>query len=395
MFVMRRRRLLGQLGSLALGGATVTALDLSTFTAARAQAAVSPDLLFPATLKDADRPLIWITCDTEAQPGRAESDNVNRLIWGRNPRGDFGIGRMMDLCDRYNATMTCFLDYCEEDLYGKEIADVAREIKRRKHDVQIHSHPDNLRKTLMRNGQPFAAHSKDITPAQAPALAELLQYRHTSAVGDAAVAFRGGGYGYNKAMLEALFKVGVKIDSSYVADRDYGSDSQQSVLFGPARPFYWPGGTLEVPVSVMMPLAGTTHAAEFNFHDRLLVNNRANIPLFMGQFFNQFGPKSVLVLVMHSWEFLNLDATVSPYFGDENEEHIDNFEHFLKYATTEWNAQFVTGPTIMELVKTPGALKVERRDDQGHLVDKDGNPVAAPADEPALPATTGTETEDK
>ena len=387
-----RRRLLGNLGLSLAGLGGLSLVNLTLPAGASAQPAPGAPL-FPATLKDPAQPLIWITCDTEAQPGRAEKDHVNRLIWGKNPRGEFGIGRMMDLCDRHGAAMTFFLDYCEEDRYGNDIANVAREIKRRRHDVQLHSHPDNLIKTLTPDGQPFAKLSKSIPPEQAPILAELLQHRHTAAVGEPAVAFRGGGYGYNKPLLAALRQVGVKIDSSYVADRDYGATSEQSVLFGPARPFYWPDGTLEVPVGVLSDLAGTSHAAEFNFHDRLLLENRENIPLFMGQYFNTFGPRSILVLVMHSWEFLNLDATVSPFFTDENPERIQNFENFLIYAKSVWNAQFVTGPDIVAMAQTQGALEKDHRDDAGNLVDKDGNRLPPKTPEGELPSDADPESE--
>src|SRR5262245_1470380 len=87
---------------------------------------------------------LMITVDVEAQPSRAERNHVDRLIWGEFAEGRAGIGEMMDIADRHCIKTTMFLDYCEEHLYGNAIRDVAREIHRRGHDLQLHAHLDFL-----------------------------------------------------------------------------------------------------------------------------------------------------------------------------------------------------------------------------------------------------------
>lgn len=73
---------------------------------------------------------LMITVDVEAQPGRAEKDHLDRLIWGKFPHGRCGIGEMMDVADKYGAKITMFLDYCEEYLYGDALFDrISRLIK--------------------------------------------------------------------------------------------------------------------------------------------------------------------------------------------------------------------------------------------------------------------------
>src|SRR5215211_5686314 len=83
-----------------------------------------------------------ITIDVEARPPRSKTDPLDRLIWGRFPEGEFGIGRMMSIAERHGVKLTMFLDYAEEHLYGDALLDVGREILRRGHDLELHIHPE-------------------------------------------------------------------------------------------------------------------------------------------------------------------------------------------------------------------------------------------------------------
>src|SRR5262249_19728293 len=85
-----------------------------------------------------------ITVDVEALPKGQPDRHVERLIWGRFDGNEVGIRRMMEIAERHGHPLTCFVDFCEQELYGDLIDDAAREIAAAGHDVQLHAHPDLL-----------------------------------------------------------------------------------------------------------------------------------------------------------------------------------------------------------------------------------------------------------
>ncbi len=82
-----------------------------------------------------------ITIDTEAVHSNSPLDN---MMWGRlnGVEGEYGIGLIADICERYGMKATFFLDVYEHSYYGQHaLKAVATYLDRRGHDVQLHTHP--------------------------------------------------------------------------------------------------------------------------------------------------------------------------------------------------------------------------------------------------------------
>lgn len=87
---------------------------------------------------------VLITIDTEAHRGR---DPINDWIYGRYKGKEYGIEKIMDLCERFGFKAVFFLDVAECWTYGDEIIkEVGEKILSRGHDVEMHIHPDHFTK---------------------------------------------------------------------------------------------------------------------------------------------------------------------------------------------------------------------------------------------------------
>ena len=265
---------------------------------------------------------LMISIDVEAQPLRAERDPLNCLIWGEYPEGRLGISEMMDIADQHGVKLTMFLDYCEKDIYGEALLDVGREIHRRGHDLQLHAHLNFLDQSFWskHNIKPEFLLNK-VDDVLAHATLDFLCEQHQIVTGSKAVAFRGGGYRYNNALLKAMFEHGVILDSSLNISR-----ATQPVTLSPSKQFLWSSGCLEIPVSCVAGYRNLNYFFDFNFNSGYFTNVDAMIE-YLDIFYSERGEDAVAVLVMHSWSFLKL--TDRKYFTESVPEDANRFAEFL------------------------------------------------------------------
>lgn len=265
---------------------------------------------------------LMITVDVEAFPKRAEKDHVERLIWGRYPDGNGGIGEMMSIAEKHGVKLVMFLDYVEEFLYGEELLNVARIIHARGHDLQLHSHPELFPDSFWaERGIDRLKNVGGATDAQADALFEFLCDSQIRATGVTPIAYRGGGYRYGAATVRAMGTHGIRLNSSYVATSD-----NQTFKAGPLPQFKWDNGCVEAPVSCLHLYKGQTKLYHLNFNhstctdvERMMVSLQA--------FYRQMGDQALAVMVMHSWSFSN--ELEDGYFSTPRPERIELFDKFL------------------------------------------------------------------
>ena len=283
---------------------------------------------------------LMITVDVEAQPGRAERDHVKRLIWGEYPEGGKGgIGEMMDIADRHGAPIVMFVDYCERALYGDEILDVAREVHRRGHDLQLHSHPEFLPPTFWsKRGLAAPAVMNDANDAQADALLDYLCESQALSGGDKPQGYRGGGYRYGAAVLRALVRHGIMLDSSYIAARE-----NQPLRRGRLRQFRWDNGCLEVPVSCINPFLNLTRDFDLNFNASAFSSAERMLQCLKA-FYSQQGNDAIAVMVLHSWSFSRRQE--NGYFSPPIPDYVERFDAFLSLLT----------PNDIQVISTNEAL---------------------------------------
>lgn len=241
-----------------------------------------------------------VTVDVEALPARAEKDHIDRLIWGSFPGTKAaGLREMMSEAERHSLRLTCFFDYCEFDLYGDRLLEVAREIAARGHDLQLHAHPELMHtETWKRLGmQKPAVPLNDFSEDQADRLFDWLLDMHAIVSTTTPVAFRGGGYRYSASILAAMKRKGLLVSSNHNPGRQNQFDLRTS-----CESFRHANGILEFPISV---LQRDSARLEFNFNAHRFSKEFA---WFIPYFRERYGDRSVLNLVTHSRSFLALDA---------------------------------------------------------------------------------------
>lgn len=263
---------------------------------------------------------LMITVDVEALPKRAAADHIERLIYGRFAGEEYGIGRMMELADRYGVKLVCFLDYAETELYGDCLLDVGRDIVNSGQDLQLHLHSYLLPRRLFVDGR--VTSKRDMFVLNDSCSARCIDFMldaHAKVTATPPIAFRGGAYRFGPAILRALARSGVLINSSYLPSRR----DQPFRGLGLRKQFYWETGTLELPVSciaqfndsksVVGCLKGLGRLFAYNFNASYLAPADPQKAVlrhhrYLNQFYETFGDDAIAVLVMHSWSFLKEDA---------------------------------------------------------------------------------------
>lgn len=160
-------------------------------------------LMFVSLSAFASTTKVLITVDVESY----EKGNPDKQIWGKQPDGEHGIRRIMDLLDKHHLKGTFYLNVYEAAKHGEPaIAEVARLIHERGHDLQLHTHPSPM----------FKAYS--MQRAELELQVEILK-RGKELIhewtGKTVVAHRAGAFAGNLQTLKASQITGLAIDSSF------------------------------------------------------------------------------------------------------------------------------------------------------------------------------------
>ncbi len=168
---------------------------------------------------------LLITVDAEAVHGNSPLDD---MMWGRLKGfdGEYGIGLIADVCEKYNMKATFFLDVYEHSYYGKHaLKEVATYLDHREHDVQLHTHPawyqdkrDFKKTRQMKKEQscfPVDKYWMNLNTLEDQVQIlnhgkELLE----DWLGKPVIAHRAGSYALDINTIYALQAVGIPVDSS-------------------------------------------------------------------------------------------------------------------------------------------------------------------------------------
>jgi peptidoglycan/xylan/chitin deacetylase (PgdA/CDA1 family) len=240
------------------------------------------------------RTLVIITVDTEALAQGAMP--IETDIYGRIGDEQFGVGRIMDLCESHGFPATFFVDTVEHHQFGRPALErLCRTIRERGHDVQLHIHPNLAPGQRMRF---MSQYSQAMQESMIREGKELI----TRWTGAAPVAFRAGSYGANRATIRALKAAGIAMDSSYFAYHRNCTLSRELENAYTNRVFDI-DGVREIPVTVYRL---------FNFgfyadYSKIDVNAcsaeelRFAVDMFAGR-------TDVLILFLHSFSFMRWNA---------------------------------------------------------------------------------------
>jgi hypothetical protein len=253
---------------------------------------------------------------------------------------------MMTIAERYGVKLVMFLDYVEEYLWGEQIAEVAREIHARGHDLQLHSHPENFPDSFWEErGVPRLKVPGNATDEQADAMLRFLCERQVQATGVAPIAYRGGGYRYGPATVRAMARHGVRLNSSYVATSD-----NQLFKAGRLSQYKWDNGCLEVPVSCMSLYKSQEKLYHLNFNHSSCSDVR-RMMMSLEAFYRQMGDDAIAVMVMHSWSFSK--ELENGHFSAPLPENIERFERFLQEIAGK--IEVIDSATAVQLMESGAA----------------------------------------
>jgi hypothetical protein len=273
------------------------------------------------------RKRLVITIDVEAGPHLQSGDYVDRLVWGRFGAQPVGIGRMMEIADRLGKRLTFFVDFCEVLKYPGEFAHITRHILDHGHDLQLHAHTQFLTDAFWtQRGLPPIRLSLDrYDQAHANALMEFLVQSATSMGGRHPVAFRGGAFRYNRWILEAMVQHQVPLSFNYNLKTPHQSNNHHNVGL-----FRWSNGIIEVPMSYA-EVRDKLREFEFSSTSATDFGDRDLVRDYMDKYYSEFGRNGILVMLMHSWSFLNRKKRGQNDFYYEylDQNLAGNFERFL------------------------------------------------------------------
>jgi hypothetical protein len=161
---------------------------------------------------------IFITCDTELSAALFQAGVTADANFARSIECDgWGVGWQMDRLDAHGLTGVFFVDPMSALVYGADvIARIVQPIVARRHEVQLHLHPEWLAWAKQQPvGERRGRSIGDFGYDDQVTLLALARQILIEAGAPSPVAFRAGNYGANDDTLRALAALGIAWDASF------------------------------------------------------------------------------------------------------------------------------------------------------------------------------------
>ena len=274
---------------------------------------------------------IIITVDAEVgEKSKNDPSGFEKFILGRVEGEEYGVRRIMGICEKNGCQAEFFLDYCGYIKYGEyKYKDIALDITGRGHGLQLHTHPSLLKDP----GR--AMMSQYSLDEQAQIISEGVR-KFSDWCGAKPVAHRAGCYGADDNTLNALAKSGICYDFSCFLGHENCKMSTQS----PNLPFR-KGGVVEVPVTAFKDRRRYTALGLGVFarsvYTKFDINwlSLAELKYVLGRY---EGSDSLLVFFLHSSSFINRlgDGSVNRA-NPVNERLFHDFDYLLGEMVSKHN----------------------------------------------------------
>ncbi len=246
-------------------------------------------------------------------------------VHGRLQGHDYGIGKIMEICNRYGAKATFFVDVYEHYRFGKEaLKETCLQISESGHDVQLHAHPNFIpwctEGGLMKR-YPFHVQKEIVTEGR-----ELIG----EWVGKPPTGFRGGAYGVNALTLKALEESGFTVDSSYFAYHENCDLSAMMHNVPKNRPFMI-GNILELPVTTydLIDVYFWKKNSKIDMNACTLVELIGVVNKILASADSTEKGLETVILFLHSFSFIRWNAAHTT--AEVNWRVLTNFEKLLMH----------------------------------------------------------------
>ncbi len=288
--------------------------------------------------------IILLTVDVE---GSHSSTPVESLIYGRIGNEEFGITKIMSICDSFGIKSTFFVDIYEISMHGKTVMnEIVSCISKKEHDIQLHTHPawppdehdkpevqDWKKKNCFFDSKRPWMYLYDLKEQ-----IEILEKGKTILeqwTGNEIVAHRAGGYGVNKTTLSAANAVGLKMDFSSFRGHS------NCRLKTSANTIKTIEGIVEIPVTGFYR-PNYVRLPWLPYKRRFIKTDIDWANLAELKFFYEEGERcglNVMVLFMHSFSFVRFPHNFKEFEPDYRD--LEKFTCFLEWAS-EKGARFMT-----------------------------------------------------
>jgi len=278
---------------------------------------------------------ILITCDTEALdfPIFDKSPDIN--IFGRISNSEeYGIQKIMDTVDKINKKVLFFYDISTEYSYPGITSKVKDLINTAGHDLEMHAHLEHLSDEIWKKKgykrPTFAVNYFDNEASMTylePLVDLFTKYiKHPT-------AFRAGSWRYSSGIINALGKLNIPFSFNYYPETTHRLNYPHGVDAGPLGIFKWCNGVIEVPTGILTgPNIFSNSQKYFGFESHRLRSFR-DYHDFIKTSIKQDPVNQILILVMHSWSFLNkYDKTNVAV----DHELFNAFEEFIITSSDEY-----------------------------------------------------------
>ncbi|WP_250502374.1 polysaccharide deacetylase [Caballeronia sp. AZ7_KS35] len=277
-----------------------------------------------------------LTVDTEALPGRATRDHIDRLIWGRHESGTAGVREMSSIGNEFNAKHVFFVDMCATHERLDEMRDVVRWLVRDGQDVQLHAHPEVLPESFwMSHG--FEARPKFMNEyaddARATFVLKHFGKQIAEVTGKDLLAFRAGSFRWNAGTLRALKAANIPLSfnntmRAYRMNRCAHSEPTN-------RPYRWSNGVVEVPLTEKyVPPRAEREArwASLTYPESSYFPYAAPRRNWLSAF--RGGSDNLSVFLMHSWSLLYWDEKGRATYRDD--QRLEGYRNLLARVVKDY-----------------------------------------------------------
>jgi len=247
------------------------------------------------------------------------------MVFGEVDGEYYGITRIMDICEKYNVKATFFVSTFESHVLGEEgMREVCREISRRGHDVQLHTHPKWVTGEGCMWRHPLEK-QKDL----------LMDGREMIKrwVGEYPVAHRAGSFGSDHNTLSALKSVGIPVDSSQIGSPYCRLDSSffKRNMIQISRE-----GIIEIPVTqfVQFKFGAFKPVKPFDINANTL--NEMKFVISEAK----HNSIKIVTLLMHSFSFLNRNKDRTKF--TLNNGDLEKFETLMQFVANDEDLEVIT-----------------------------------------------------
>jgi hypothetical protein len=298
-----------------------------------------------------------LTCDSEALPGAASDQHMDRLLWGRFPEAPYeaGIGKMMEVADEFGVKMVFFHDVFEQHRYGDRTAEAARVIVDRGHDLQLHLHIEFLPPDFWnRFGyEPPTWAMNFFDPTAARHVLEHGVELFEKMAGFRPIAYRGGAFRYNGHMLQSVSDCGIPLSFQYYPATALKSAFPHGFDAGILPVFRWSNGVIEVPVGLYEnphPRKGLPRYKGFELQE--LIGGVQQARTMMDAFWSRGPDYRVYVMVLHSWSFLHRSENGHYVWKDDSKVRL--FRDLLAHLPKD--VKVVSATELLDELAKPAQL---------------------------------------